>query len=988
MKTPQMGSADAGTADAWNRLLRYYRACIMHESGVSELIPREAQGGRYIFLPGGREPLLSDVDGEIALDPRLRELAGRARERGESLYYGYPVLVFHEPGAGGARRQLAPLFAYELALPDGRGPLPAALQPRTDEPFLHASALARLGYRDEQQTMLIDGIAAEEWIGDSAAVGEHVSALLATLGVRCVEPIDPAALSEVAEGQIDGVGAHNVAMVFRGVGGAYHGRLLEELQLLESQWPAAQRTSASFLLGPPSPEYLAVGESSRGPTPPPDLAVPIPVNDAQRAALQSAMTEPLTVVTGPPGTGKSQLVTCIIASAWLSGQSVLVASTNNQAVDVACARAKELWPGLVVRTGSRNHREAAKAELLQLLDERTHSPDASALAIRFLAAHDQATRARTAADDLATWEDRLVAVQLGRETLAASIKRHPEAIAGKLNDRVLQRAERTLRKFAAGRGLFRGWRLQRMSRQFGFDVAANLSAAAGFFTLELEWRDLKRRLAGGGSYDESWRDLMRSERAYEAASADSVRAVARAAFQLGAGPIRRFTKARAQYGVPGGASDVFPDALRFVRSWASTALSAAATIPLRPALFDIVVIDEASQCSIPAILPLLFRARRAVIIGDPMQLSHITSMSRKDDESRIHAARLHPAVIEADWLSYRTSSVFRAMSKSVSQVHLLDEHYRSHPEIVEIANRLFYNSGLTVLTDPKRLRRLDLPALSWHDVKGRATRPAGGSALNAAEVKAVVAVVVRLALQTDFDGTVGVVTPFSAQARSLSRALEQALPEPDRQRLQLGVGTAHRFQGDERDVMILSPVVADGLPVHTIAWIVGTPNLLNVAITRARSTLIVVGDEAFCRRLPGPLSELAKYVSELEVRRKVEATASRGELHSEAELRLFEALIRAEVNVVPKVTVQGYEADFVIRAGNVIINLECDGRHHKNGAGRQRRQDRARDGLIQAMGWRVVRVPAWRCLQTPVQVAEQIGAQIKSLAEAASADPA
>ncbi len=957
----------------------------MHESGVSELLQRAARGDRYIFLPGGPEPLLSDVDGEIELDPRLRQLAERARERGESLYYGYPVLLFHEPGVGGARRKLAPLFAYELALPDGRGPLPDALQPRTDEPFLHAAAVARLGYRDEQQTTLIDGIAVGEWVGDSEAVGEHVNALLATLGVRCIEPINPDALSEVAEGQIDGVGAHNVAMVFRAVGGAYHGRLLEELQLLQRQWPAAQQTSASLLLGPPSAEYFAPVKSSRGPSPPPDLAIPIPVNDAQRAALQDAMTEPLTVVTGPPGTGKSQLVTCIIASAWLSGQRVLVASTNNQAVDVACARAKELWPGLVVRTGSKNHREVAKAELLHLLDERTHSPDSSALAIRFHAARDQAVRARTAADDIATWEDRLVAVHLGRETLAGSLKRHPGAIAIKLNDRALQRTERALRKFAAGRGLFRGWRLSRMSRRFGFDVAADLSAAAGFFTLETEWRELKRKLAGARSYDESWRDLLRSERAYEAASADSVRAIARTAFQLGSGPIRRFTQARAHYGVAGGASDVFSDALHFVRGWASTALSAAATIPLRPSLFDIVVIDEASQCSIPAILPLLFRARRAVVIGDPMQLSHITTVSRKDDEGRILAAGLTPAVIERDWLSYRTSSVFRAMSKSVSKVHLLDEHYRSHPEIVEIANRLFYNRGLTVLTDPQRLRRLDLPALSWHDVKGRASRPAGGSALNEAEVDAVVAVVVRLAHQSGFDGTVGVVTPFSAQARSISQALERSLSELDRQRLHLGVGTAHRFQGDERDLMILSPVVADGLPVQTLGWIVGTPNLLNVAITRARSTLIVVGDEAFCRRLAGPLGELAKYVSELEVRRKVEATASRGELHSEAELRLFEALIRAEIDVVPKVRVQGYEADFVIRAGNVIINLECDGRHHENGAGRLRRQDRARDGLIEAMGWRVVRVPAWRCLHMPAQVAEQIGAKIKALAAANSA---
>jgi very-short-patch-repair endonuclease len=320
--------------------------------------------------------------------------------------------------------------------------------------------------------------------------------------------------------------------------------------------------------------------------------------------------------------------------------------------------------------------------------------------------------------------------------------------------------------------------------------------------------------------------------------------------------------------------------------------------------------------------------------------------------------------------------VFAALEKSAQRVRLLDVHYRSHPDIIEISNRLFYHGDLTVLTDPRHLHRLDMPAMSWHDVKGQAIRPDGGSAFNRHEVEAVVANVVRLAHQREFTGSVGVVTPFSAQARMIEGAIENALPEPDRMRIRLSVGTAHRFQGDERDVMVFSPVVAEGLPVQSIGWLVGTPNLFNVAITRARSALLIVGDRAFCGGLEGPIGDLARYVAELDVRRQVESVGGRGDLHSEAEMRLFESLLRRGIEVVPKVRVQGYEADFVVYAGNTIINLECDGRHHKDNRGRLRRQDRARDALIEAMGWRVLRVPAWRCLSEPGEVAKQLAREI------------
>ena len=74
------------------------------------------------------------------------------------------------------------------------------------------------------------------------------------------------------------------------------------------------------------------------------------------------------------------------------------------------------------------------------------------------------------------------------------------------------------------------------------------------------------------------------------------------------------------------------------------------------------------------------------------------------------------------------------------------------------------------------------------------------------------------------------------------------------------VGTAHRFQGDERDLMIFSPVVAPGIETYTERWVATTDQLLNVAITRARASLQVVGHHSRCRGAGGALGEFAAYV--------------------------------------------------------------------------------------------------------------------------------
>ncbi|MFD0395059.1 DEAD/DEAH box helicase [Streptomyces nogalater] len=289
-----------------------------------------------------------------------------------------------------------------------------------------------------------------------------------------------------------------------------------------------------------------------------------------------------------------------------------------------------------------------------------------------------------------------------------------------------------------------------------------------------------------------------------------------------------------------------------IKGWAVSTHSVR-QLELAPKLFDLVVIDEASQCSIPSVLPLLFRARRALIIGDPMQLGHIPGVSPQQEKQARARAGLSAAQLEHHRLAYHVYSSYHAAEQHGDGALLLDEHYRCHPRIADVVNGHCYGGRLRVLTDVRRqvpghdpVGAADpAPVLGWVDVpSGESTRGGDGrSWRNTAEAEAVRRVVDGLLAGLAPDATVGVVTPFRAQKETLARMWQ----DDDRVR----VGTVHTFQGGQRDVMVLSPVAAPNTPPRTTHWVASQVNLWNVAVTRAKSQLITVGDLAFWQEQSG-----------------------------------------------------------------------------------------------------------------------------------------
>ena len=406
--------------------------------------------------------------------------------------------------------------------------------------------------------------------------------------------------------------------------------------------------------------------------------------------------------------------------------------------------------------------------------------------------------------------------------------------------------------------------------------------------------------------------------------------------------------------------------LRHARGWACTALSMQRSFPLQPGLFDLAIIDEASQCSLAVALPLAYRAKRLAVIGDPHQLRPIATLPERRLRAIAASERLDNDDLVHRGIHHKEGSAYRAfecaIERDVGQPVVLDEHYRSHPYIARWFNRESYQGALTVLTDTTGMPTNER-SIGWIDVRGEARRGETGSWTNTAEAEAAVRLLADRLHRTS--GSVGVVTPFAAQAQLIRRLAhrhpqlgDEVLSDAD-----FECGTAHRFQGAERDAIVFSAVLAPGIAKRTASWVERERNLVNVAVSRAKRSLSVLGHPEIGTAGSPTLASLRSYLVETSTHDEaVQPATAKFRTDSQSEARLLEAMRNAGLRPSAKLFVQGYELDFALLEEGVRLNVEVDGDHHTDVRGKLRRQDIARDRILTGNGWEVIRIPAWRCI--------------------------
>ena len=414
-------------------------------------------------------------------------------------------------------------------------------------------------------------------------------------------------------------------------------------------------------------------------------------------------------------------------------------------------------------------------------------------------------------------------------------------------------------------------------------------------------------------------------------------------------------------GAIGRARRLVADALPAVPLWAVTNLSVGGSLPLVNGLFDLVVIDEASQCDVASALPLLVRAKRALIVGDPQQLPHVTNLGAVR-ETRI-AEHWGLDVDQASRWSYRTQSLFTvAAARIPSSPIMLDLHFRSHPAVASFMSEELYDGQLELCWEGAPIA--GVPAVEWIEVAGRAERGAGGRSRQNRTEAARVAQEVAGAWGSlgGRPGAVGVVTPYAAQVAAMRAALRAELGAEAVD--MITVGTAHAFQGSETDVLYFSTVVDRSMPAHDLVF-AADRNLVNVALSRARRRLVVVGDLQACMAAETILKKLAVYVTKLQ----------RGGFDSGLEAALSAALLDRGIVAKTGRTMGAYRLDLAVETGAARLDVECDGAaFHVD-----RERDAARDRALEAAGWAVLRFSGRQISRDVERCAERVEQELDRL---------
>lgn len=259
--------------------------------------------------------------------------------------------------------------------------------------------------------------------------------------------------------------------------------------------------------------------------------------------------------------------------------------------------------------------------------------------------------------------------------------------------------------------------------------------------------------------------------------------------------------------------------------------------------FDMVIMDEASQCNTAVALVPIIRGEQLLLVGDPQQLKPVILL---DERNNLILKKRYNITDEYD---YRNKSVYQTFlsADAVSDEVLLSYHYRCHPKIIGFNNKKYYNNKLNIRSSDNEKHPLEFIECHSKDTTLKNT--------SESEAREIVHYV-----KTHPDKTIAVITPFVNQRNEIQEELNQSgITNVD-------CGTVHAFQGDEKQEIIFSLALTDKTHEKTYSWLKNNKELINVATSRAKERLVIIGDMEQLNRLHHPgddddLFELCNYVS-------------------------------------------------------------------------------------------------------------------------------
>lgn len=759
-------------------LVRYFRDCLLADGGERELEDAFSTGeaSHHLVRSGPQDEAFAPVWLNWTEKRELLHAASMQRQERE-LQLGWRFICGMHPERG-ERRLRTPVFLASVQMSSTKGgyhaePLPGSLR-------INPVALVALGLPRDYITEVDE---------NDPRFGEFIARLDALPELALKEHANR--LPALRSPALRRVEARLLWLTQRSRVAASTAYELETLAASASFSPCLRE-----ILGHPQDTPAAPPSTT------PD-SIPTRLSAAQKQALINATAHTLSVVYGAPGTGKTYTIGGITADRVINGERVLIVCGNEHAADVVFTKLAEAFAygedsHLVVRAGQGEYRQRLLRDLDALLSTaQPASPNPPA--IRSQETSGEVSPAVVRARQM------LAHSALAQQFLAG---RFAEALAlAHAGGEVLRDRRRSpiaaLRRQLTRFKLRKSPPLSKHWTTFQNQASSHQASARRFLHLSTQTaRDA----------------LLRSSRHKLAALSVALRS------------------RNSGYRVDRMAAMDWATLTRAFPVWVASAQSLDRALPLENGLFDLVVIDEATQCNLALALPALQRARRAVIVGDPRQLRHFSFLARRRQEQ---FAAEHGVEGQGISLDYRDQSLIdyamQALRSADAQVWL-DEHFRSHPDLIEFNNRRFYEGRLKVLTGMRRLtnslpRQVVECPLQLND------------GVNQGEVDCVIEHLRQLIEQEndlpDEDASkVGVVAMFSTLAQILQARIQAAFRLETLARHNLLVATPYGFQGEERDVILLATGVHAQLS-RTARQYMERPDVFNVATTRARDRQII-----------------------------------------------------------------------------------------------------------------------------------------------------
>jgi very-short-patch-repair endonuclease len=342
----------------------------------------------------------------------------------------------------------------------------------------------------------------------------------------------------------------------------------------------------------------------------------------------------------------------------------------------------------------------------------------------------------------------------------------------------------------------------------------------------------------------------------------------------------------------------------------------------RPPIFDVVIVDEASQADVFA-LPVLSLARRAVVVGDDQQIGPQLVGVPGERVNALIATHLAPAgVPSAEHFDTESSLYDHAVRRSPQRI-LLTEHFRSVPTIIGFSSAAYYDGKI----QPLRASRsgLDAAVVAVHVPDGRReTLPEYGE-VNVAEAEALVKRVASIVADPSYTGrSLGVVSLLSGsgQAAYLLHRLREEIGPDELERRRLRVGDPYTFQGDERDIVLVSMVVASADGAIGAFTKRDFHRRVNVAASRARDQMWVFHSVT----LADLHADDARAALLMYAQRPPAAQPVAGDPVTDFQRAVLRRLTAGGLRPVPQYRIGTFTVDFVVAAPDGRrLAIECDG---------------------------------------------------------------